>query len=138
MSTTQDNRLLAINTPLGKDYLLLDRISGTEALSRLYSFDVNLLHEEDEPTFEATVVDPAFVIGQGVYVTIQQRDGTVRELSGIISEFSQGGRNTRFSFYTARIVPHIWILTQKFQSRIFQNLSVPEILKEVFDGFEVQ
>jgi type VI secretion system secreted protein VgrG len=138
MAATQDNRLLAINTPLGKDYLLLDRISGTEGLSRLYSFDVSILHEEDEPGYEATVVDPARIIGQGVYISIRQRDGTVREITGIVNEFSQGGRNTRFSFYTARIVPHVWILTQKFQSRIFQNISVPDILQEVLSGFEVQ
>src|ERR1051325_1591056 len=135
--TTQDNRLLAINTPLGKDVLLLEKLRGTEGLSRLYSFDADLLHEEDYPGFQATNVDSKQLVGQSVYISIIQEDTTIREITGIINRFSKGGRDTRFSFYSARIVPHVWILTQKFQSRIFQNMSVPDILKSVFDGFDV-
>ena len=137
MATTQDHRTLAIYTPLGKDYLLLDEISGTEGISKLFSYEVALLHEEAEPGHIHTDIDPASIIGKGVTVTIDQRDGTRREISGIVNQFSQGARNTRFSFYSARIVPHIWILTQKSQSRIFQDISVPDILRKVFDGFEV-
>lgn len=137
MSTTQDNRQLAIYTPLGKDYLLLDEISGTEGISKLFSYEAVLLHEEAADGHEHTDIDPAKIIGKGVTVTIDQRDGTKREISGIVNQFSQGARNLRFSFYSARIVPHIWILTQRSQSRIFQNLSVPDILSQVFKGFEV-
>ena len=137
MATTQDNRVLAIGTPLGKDFLLLQKISGTERISKLYQFEVELLHEEDEVSFASTMVDPRSLIGHGVTVTVTQIDGTVRELTGIVNRFSQRYRNPRFTFYSATIVPHVWILTQKFQSRIFQNISVPDILKRVFDGFDV-
>ncbi len=40
---TQDNRLLAIETPLGKDHLLLTSISGDEHLSRLFAYQVDML-----------------------------------------------------------------------------------------------
>jgi len=137
MSTTQDNRLLAIYTPLKKDFLLLEQISGTEGISELYHFDVELLHEEDDPGSKPTIVAPESIIGQGVTVTISQKDGTLREITGIVNRFSQGARDARFSFYSATIVPHVWVLTQKFQSRIFQNISVPDILRRVFSDFEV-
>ncbi len=137
MPTTQDNRLLAIYTPLGKDFLLVNRMTASEGLSELFSIDVELLHEEIEAGFESTVVDPRQIIGKAVTLTIDQRDGTIRELTGIVQRFSQGNRDTRFSYYHAKIVPHVWILTQKRQSRIFQNISVPDILRKVFDGFEV-
>ena len=135
MATTQDNRLLAIYTPLGKDFLLINRISATEGLSQLFTFEVELLHEEEQPGFNPTIVNPTTIIGKAVTVTIDQRDGTVRELTGIVNRFSQGSRDNRFSYYYATIVPHTWILTQKSQSRIFQNMSVPDILKQVFAGF---
>lgn len=137
MATTQDNRLLAIHTPLGKDFLLLDRISGTEGISKLFSYDVQLLHAEEEAGFKPTRVDPASIVGQGVTVTVAQRDGTARQISGIVNRFSQGHRNARFSFYSATIVPHVWILTQRFQSRIFQNISVVDILRQIFADFNV-
>ncbi|MBK6749397.1 MAG: type VI secretion system tip protein VgrG [Acidobacteria bacterium] len=34
-------------------------------------------------------------------------------------------------------MPHFWLLTQNSQSRIFQNMSVPEILAKVLEGLEV-
>jgi type VI secretion system secreted protein VgrG len=136
--TTQDNRLLKIETPLGKDFLLLERISGTEGISELFSFSVSLLHEENESSYESTVVDPRSIVGHGVTVQIKQRDNTIREISGIVNRFSQGSRNERFTFYSADIVPYVWILTKKSQSRIFQNITVKDILDKVFAGFEVQ
>ena len=138
MATTQNNRLLSIVTPKAYDYLLLNRIAATEGLSRLFSFEIELLHEEDSPGFEPTVVEAKEVLGQSVTITINQREeGTKRHYNGLINQFSQGNRNTRFSFYYATVVPHVWILTQNHQSRIFQHKSVPDILKEVLQGFEV-
>ncbi|MEZ5425018.1 MAG: type VI secretion system tip protein TssI/VgrG [Pyrinomonadaceae bacterium] len=136
-NTTQKNRLMSIATPLGEDYLLINRISATEGLSRLFSFEIELLHEEDSPGYEPTVVKAESMLGQAVTVSIGQRDGTERYFNGMVNQFSQGNRNTRFSFYYATVVPHVWILTQRHQSRIFQHKSVPEILKEVFEGFDV-
>src|SRR5262245_35901286 len=137
-TTTQDERLLAIFTPLGKDYLLLNQFTATEGISQLFSIEAELLHEEDEATFEPTVIDPKSLIGQGVTITVTAPDGSGRDFSGMINRFSQGNRNPRFSFYNITIVPHIWMLTQQSQSRIFQQKTVPDILKEVFEGFEVK
>jgi len=137
MAITQDNRMLAIYTPLGKDFLLLQKMTVSESISKLFKFEVELLHEEEVGRSNSTPVAPASIVGKGVTVTIKQTDGTTREFSGIVSRFSQGSRSVHFSYYRATIVPYVWILTQKFQSRIFQNISVPDILKEVFAGFEV-
>src|SRR5580698_4633718 len=35
-----------------------------------------------------------------------------------------------------RVVPDVWKLTRKFQSRIFQHITVPDILKQVLSGFD--
>lgn len=136
-TTTQANRLLNIFTPLGEDYLLINRLTATEQISSLFSFEVELLHEEEEPGFEATVIEAKSILGREVSIDIAQRDGTTRTLSGIVNHFSQGHRDVRFSYYYATIVPNVWIMTQITQSRIFQHKSVPDILKEVFAGFNV-
>ncbi|HEX8369284.1 MAG TPA: type VI secretion system tip protein TssI/VgrG [Pyrinomonadaceae bacterium] len=137
MATTQDGRLLSISTPLGKDFLLLKRMKATEGLSELFRLDVELLHEETSEGFEATPVDVQRILGQTVSIAITQRDGNTRAFNGIVSRFSQGTRDNRFSYYYATIVPHVWILTQNVQSRIFQHVTVPDILKKVFEGFEM-
>ncbi len=137
MPTTQKNRLLNISTPLGEDFLLLNRLTAIEEISSLFSFEVELLHEEEQPGYKTTTVDPASIVGQAVAISISQRDDTFRYLSGIVNHFSQGHRDNRFSYYYATIVPHIWLLTQISQSRIFQHKSVPDILREVFTSFQV-
>ncbi|CAN5251072.1 type VI secretion system spike protein VgrG1b [soil metagenome] len=135
--TTQANRLMAIYTPLGEDYFLVNKVSASESISDLFSFEVELLHEEPKVGFAPTVVQATSIVGQNVTIAVEQRDGTKREFSGMVNRFSQGTRHARFSFYYATVVPHIWMLTQIFQSRIFQQKSVPDILKIVFQGFDV-
>jgi len=135
--TTQEGRLLRITTPLDDDYLLLESFSVTEGLSRLYAIEAVLVHEEDDPGAKPTIIDPKKLIGQSATIELTQSDDTLRTLSGMISRFSQGRRDTRFTFYHMQIVPVVWVLTQNSQSRIFQHKSVPDILKTVFNGFEV-
>jgi len=136
--TTQDGRLMSIATPLGKDYLLVNRFTATEGLSQLFSIDVELLHEENTVSFSPTTVDPHSLIGQSVTIFVSAEDGSTREFSGMVNKFSQGNRDVRFSYYYISVVPHIWLLTQKSQSRIFQQKSVPDILKQVLTGFQVK
>ncbi|NNF00942.1 MAG: type VI secretion system tip protein VgrG [Pyrinomonadaceae bacterium] len=137
MATTQDDRLLKIETPLGKDFLLLGSFYGVEEISSLYQYEVALRHEENKEGHKPTDVDINSILGKDVTVTISQKDGVSRTFSGIVNSFSKRNRNARFSFYTATIVPKIWLLTQIRQSRIFQHKSVQEILEKVFEGYEV-
>src|SRR5437899_3200098 len=136
MAVTQEGRLLKLTTPLAFDHLLIEKVSADEGLSQLFHFEFELLHEENEEGFEPTLVDPQQLLGQPMNVEVEQLDGTKRYFDGICIEFRQGDRNVRFSNYQAELVPRVWLLTQVTRSRIFQNKSVPDVLKEVLDGFE--
>jgi len=131
MAYTQENRLIAIDTPLGKDALLLTGCHGIEGISGLFSFELNLLSENHNITFED-------IIGKNVTVSIILADGDKRFFNGIISSFSQGrgggeaGGDPHFSHYTATMVPWLWLLTRTADSRIFQKLSVPDIVEKIF------
>ena len=116
---------------LGADDLLLTRLEGTEALSALFTFSLELIAPLDAP------VDFKDVLGQGAAVAIDVPGGDARYLHGLVSRFAQGGRDDTFITYRLELVPQIWLLTKRTQSRIFQHVSVPDILKKVFDGFEV-
>ncbi len=52
MPYIQDNRLIAIETPLGKDALLLTGFRGTEGLSTPFSFELDLLSENHSIPFK--------------------------------------------------------------------------------------
>jgi len=131
MAYTQENRLIAIDTPLGTDVLLLTGCHGIERISGLFSFELNLLSENHNIKFED-------IIGKNVAVSIILADGDKRFFNGIISSFSQGrgggevGGDPHFSHYTATMVPWLWLLKRTADSRIFQKLSVPDIIEKIF------
>ena len=138
MALEQKDRQLLIDTPLGENYLLLKEFSATEAISELFSFQMKLVHEENSVGLLPTVIDPKALLGQPVNVTVNIKDGTSRCFNGVVSHWRQGNRDTRFTYYQALVVPKVWLLTQKVQSRIFQRMTVPQILKKVFAGFSVK
>lgn len=134
MSTyTQKNRPLTVTTPLGKDVLLLTELSGGEALSQLFHFKLTAIVKNG--------TDVAFdkLLGQNITASVELPGGPgkLRHFSGICSRAVEGVREVEFTTYYLEVVPQAWLLTRKAQSRIFQHKSVPDILKKVFEGFDV-
>jgi len=132
MSTyTQANRPLTIKTPLGQDVLLSTRFRGCEAISQLFNFQVHLLTEAaNEIQFDR-------ILGQNVTVELRLNNQEKRYFNGLVKRFSQGGRDETFVHFSAEIVPKLWLLTKKVRSRIFQHLTVPDVLRQLFAGFDV-
>lgn len=128
----QADRPMTVQTPLGKDVLLLVGFQGQESLSQLFQFQLDLIADNR--------VDVAFekLIGQKVTVTLNLPDGQKRYFSGICNRLTQGRREATFTRYQMEIVPQFWLLTRTWQCRIFQHLSVPDILKKVLAGLDVK
>ena len=125
------DRKLRVNTPLGPDELLLTGFWGTEAISTLFGYRLEMLAEnKTKVAFDA-------ILGQKVTVYLALADGSETYLNGLCVKLAQGGRNDLFTEYEAALVPDVWRLTRKAQSRIFQRMTVPEILKKVFAGYTV-
>jgi len=123
---TQATRHIAIETPLGEDVLLLQSFSGHEELSRLYEFDLDLLSENYEIDFDE-------IIGENVTIRMDLPEGGTRYWNGFISQFVQGvSTSVQFAQYRATMVPWLWFLTQTSDCRIFQDKTVPEIIRQVF------
>ena len=128
---SQDHRLIAVDTPLGKDVLLLQELTGIEGISSLFSYELNLLAYENESIVFKDIV------GQKVTITLHLPDGTPRYINGYVSRFTQGETDKRsFTHYHAQVVPWLWFLTRQADCRIFQNLAVPDIISQVFNLFE--
>src|SRR5205807_9732036 len=57
--------------------------------------------------------------------------------NGLVKRFSQGARDETFVHVRAEFVPQLWLLTKKIRSRIFQQLFLPDILRQVLTGLNV-
>lgn len=121
---SQTSRPLSLITGDFVDKLFLTNLSGTEGLSQLFAFDFDLIAENgaDIPFDQ--------LLGKELTVRLKGTEGPIRHFSGIVSRFSQGASDVEFTAYQARVVPKFWFLTRVSQSRIFQQLTVPDILKK--------
>ncbi len=128
---TQEMRPIAVTTPLGKDALLLVGFTIKEGISQLFDVQLDLMAENHtEISFDQ-------LLGQNVVIRFTLPEGKERFFSGICSRFSQGHRDETFTHYRMEVVPQFWLLTRRSQSRIFQHMSVPDILKKVLTGLDV-
>ena len=123
---SQDTRRIVIDTPLGDDVLLLSSFVGHEEMSRLFNFEVELLSEKES-------ISPNSIVGKNVTMSVMFADGSWRHFNGHVNRFAYCGRGDRLSMYRAEVVPWLWFLTRTSDCRIFQNKTVPDIIKQIFD-----
>ncbi len=132
MSALQTNRLLNFTSPLGANVLLPERLAGSEGVSELFRYEIELLAETD------TTIDPKNIVGQKVCVGIQANDtGTQRYINGIVASFEMSGGDQEFLSYRALIVPNVWLLTQSRNTRVFQGKTVVDVVKAVLSPYGI-
>jgi type VI secretion system secreted protein VgrG len=100
---------------------------GSEAMSQLFRFEVKLI-----APIEYDLKLPDF-LNKPSKLTILREDKR-KELHGILSDIEEVGRSKDFAQYHGIFVPRLWKLSLFYQSRVFQNQSVPDIIKEVLKG----
>jgi len=126
----QQQHPVQITTPLGANTLIVDRMDGEESISSLYVYRLRLLSEDSGLSFDT-------VVGKSACVSIAEPGGGTKYVHGILGRFRQAGTGRRFTTYFAELYPKLWLLTKTVDSRIFQNLSVPDIVKKILSDHGV-
>ena len=122
---TQAHQTITVSTPLGDDVLLFYKMHTTEQISRLFQYELELLSN----TLDINLDD---ILGQNITVNFQRTDGEIRHFNGHVSRFSQVGNLGEFVRYHATLRPWFWFLTRTADCRIFQEMTVPDIIAQVF------
>ncbi len=122
-------KVMEIVTPLG-DGLLFHGMHAHEELGRLTTFQIDLLSKNG-----AVALDD--ILGKNVTVKVQLPDDSTRYFNGYVTRFSQQGMLGRYHRYGAVVQPWVWFLTRTADCRIFQEMTVPDILKAVFADHDV-
>lgn len=118
-----NERLVDVVTPLG-DKLWFRQMSGTEALSTLFDFDVTFHSDKKE-------IKAKTMLGLGVTLKVETQDLGVRHFNGICTRFSSGGKEGDHYVYTAKLRPWLWLASRRSDCKIFQNKTVPQIIDDV-------
>ena len=122
---SQDNRTISIGDfSLGKDTFLLTGFEGSEHISDLFEFQIDVISENLD-------VKPDSIVGKTTTITVQ--DDLERVFHGHIRSFTYGevsGHGLRQ--YRMTMVPWLWFLSKTNNHRIFQNKSTKDIVSQIF------
>jgi type VI secretion system secreted protein VgrG len=130
MPGTAPELACSVTTPLGKDQLILNGLSGVESVSAPFAFNLELSSVEHE------TLDFVSLMGKAITVELATMDGGQRYLSGIVASLTQADLQNGRAIFQVQMVPWLWLLTRRIDCRIFQNKTVPDILKEVLGAYD--
>jgi len=121
---TQDTRLISISSSLPKDELLLTSFEGTEYISDLFEFQIEVLSTNH-------AILPDQLIGKTVDITIQNEQK--RTFNGYVSRFTYGEvKADNLRVYRLTVVPWLWFLSKTNNHRIFQEMNTKDIISQIF------
>ena len=125
-TTTFEAHISAISAPIH-----VSRFELVEGISQI--FELQLL-------ITTTEMDVAFadIVGKPASLTIETAKREARYVHGMVSRIRLVEAGKPFSAYSVTIVPTLYKLTHRHDSRIFQSKTVPDILKAVLAGGGVQ
>jgi len=108
----------------GKTELMVAAFRLEEKISSPFVAELELACE-DEIRFDD-------MVGRVGLLTLESPDGD-RHVHGILDRFALSGTNGRFFLYEASLVPQLQLLSLEQDCRIFQNLSVPDIVQAILN-----
>jgi type VI secretion system secreted protein VgrG len=126
---TQVGQLIAVSVEGQEaDSLLLQTVMGTESLSRPFVFQLDVVTTK-------TDIDFTGILGKKALITLETADPTSpRYFSGFVTRFSQSDTTDDLHHYRMEVGPWISFLSLNVDYKIFHNLSIPDIIKKVFDN----
>ncbi|MEN5167371.1 contractile injection system protein, VgrG/Pvc8 family, partial [Achromobacter kerstersii] len=123
MPRQSDLRFTFTPSSRGLDFDVIE-FTLDEALSETYRLELDLSSFNPAIDFGAMLDEPALF-------TIWRGDQAVRHVHGIVTAFQQGDTGFRRTRYRAVVEPSLARAALCSDWRVFQQLSVPEILADV-------
>lgn len=106
------------------DDLQVLEFTGKEAISQPFRFDLKLVSERPDLDLESLLHRPAF-LGLDRYGT---------GIHGQVYSVGQGDAGKRLTQYQLSLMPSLAYLGHRFDQKIFQKLSVPQIIAQVLQA----
>ena len=122
-----DELPMLLTTSLGGQ-LLFQSMDAQEELGKLFEFDVQALAD-------SASIAPEDLLGKPASVMVELADGSKRHFHGLVCAMGTEGGHRHLYTYRLVLRPWLWLLTRRSDTRIFQDLTVQDILKKVFEPF---
>ncbi|BBB25269.1 type VI secretion system Vgr family protein [Amphritea japonica] len=131
LSANEERFFFELQDTEDSEQFSLVRLNGAEEISALFDIALEVVSDDGDIDFSTLIGQPAFV------TLLDQTDGSeelTRYIHGMIAEVSLGDQGVNQSSYHIRLVPKIWALKHRQNSRIFQFQNVQTIIETVLTG----
>jgi len=124
-----------ITVKLPVDGLLFWKLTGREALSEAFAFSLTVLGTDAR-------IDRSQLLGQPVTVNVPTQGiaGGMRHFNGKITRVAVSATEmsgTRYAVYRLTVEPDVWPMKRDRNLRIFQEQTVPQIVKTLLGEYQV-
>jgi len=123
----QQNRLVKLDTMLGMDILLPQRVIGNEFLGGGYTYTLDCLSIRDD-------IELKQLIAQPVTLWIRQANADYLPVHGYVHMMKRLGSDGQFTFCQMSFAPWLHFLKFRKDARIWQDKTADDILRDVFNG----
>ena len=130
---TQSTRILKLTTPLGADVLLAECVRGEEGIGTGFSFKIAALSTDAAIPLKSLIGQPVLL----ELMTAASRD-QLRPFHGHVTAIDMAGANGGFARYNLTVEPWTVFLARGRDSRIFQDMTVFDILDTIFAAYQGQ
>ncbi|WP_224366119.1 type VI secretion system Vgr family protein [Hyalangium versicolor] len=117
--------------PLAAADVVATRLTGEESLSEPFNFQLDFFPVSQEP------LDTSELLGTQASLSVRNPEGAERFVHGWVEEVEDLGPRNGRPEYRVRLVPQLRQLRHIRRSRIFQHLSVPDIVSKVLKAGQV-
>lgn len=124
---SQQARLLRLTTALDAE-LVVEHMSLREGVSRLFSLTLDCLAASAE-------LDVAALLGKEISVSLLQADGSMRRWHAVVEGVDALGADGGLARYRLHAAPWMAALALRRDSFVYQDLSVQDIVSEVFADY---
>lgn len=101
------------------------KLKATDRLSQPFVIELEILSKTND-------ISPYTVIGKNMSIGVKRQNQEFRYFNGIISRFQNQGASGGYQLYHVELRSWLWLLSHTRDCRIFQQLTIPEILEKVF------
>jgi type VI secretion system secreted protein VgrG len=133
-SQRQTNRLLRLQFPNDDApyyVMLANRLDASEALSRDFSFTVEVISTNARIALKD-------VQGKNVTVSLVRGDGTLRHFNGYVFEFRQIRTNGALTYYDMVLMPWLAYLKLRRDNYLFHGKNVLEQTEDIFGDYDIR
>jgi len=121
---------ITLSSPLPDDVLRFESMSATAGLSMLGEMQLGLLSPKAD-------LKPEALLGKTVLVKVALPEGGTRHFHGHVTRFGLGASRGLYHGWQATVRPWLWFLTRTSDCRIFQDQTVPDIVKKVLQDHAI-